>query len=208
MDLDFLPDSGVALASHPQQFGTPGKGSGMTQTPAADAAILQQPLHLAILSHTQPTELTSSSSSATLRPHNVVFIPSPSTLPFHHKPLSRAFVNTIGRLGRWERVLNPRNTMGVGGTSQLQVARADPLDIPPFNLESNATGDLLIIRGGVEQNLKMIDQQSTINPPLASSLASTSSIHSSSVRSSSRPSSWKAAARSQHSSTDETSGER
>ena len=52
VDLDFLPDSGVALASHPQQFGTPGKGSGMTwQTPAADAAILQQLLHLEIPSH-------------------------------------------------------------------------------------------------------------------------------------------------------------
>lgn len=191
VDLDFLPDSGVALASHPQQFGTPGKGPGMTQTPAADAAILQQPLHLAILSHTQSTELTSSSSSATLRPHNAVFVPSPSTLPFHHKPLSRAFVNTIGRLGRWKRVLNPRNTVGAGGNSQLQVTPANPLDISPFNLESNATGDLLIIRGGVEQYLRMIDQQSTTNPSLASSLASstTSSIHSNSVRSSSHPSS-------------------
>jgi len=98
-------------------------------------------------------------------------------------------MNTIGRLGRWKRVLNPRITVGAGGNSQLQVARADPLDIPLFNLESNATGDLLIIRGGVEQYLKMIDQQSTTNPSLASSLVSTSSIHSNSVRSSSHPSS-------------------
>jgi len=191
VDLDFLPDSGVASASHPQQFGAAGKGSGMSQTSAADAAILQQPLHLAILSHTQSTELTSSSSSATLRPHNGVFIPSPSTLPFHHKPLSRAFVNTIGRLGRWKRVLNPRNSVGTGGNSQLQVTLADPLDISPFNLEPNATGDLLMVKGGVEQYLRMIDQQSTTNPLLASSHASstTSSIHSNSVRSSSHPSS-------------------
>ena len=99
--------------------------------------------------------------------------------------------STIGRLGRWKRVLNPRNTVGAGGNSQLQMARADPLDISPFNLEANATGDLLIIRGGVEQYLKMVDQQSTTNPPLASSLASstTSSIHYNSVRSSSHPSS-------------------
>ena len=188
MDLDFLPDSGASLPSHPQQFGTAGKGPGKTQTSAADVAILQQPLHLAILSHTQSTELASSSSSATLRPHNGVFVPSPSAIPFHHKPLS-AFVNTIGRLGRWKRVLNPRNA-AAGGNSQ--VILTDPFDISPFNLEPNATGDLLMVRGGVEQYLKMIDQQSTINPSsLASSHASstTSSIHSDSVRSSSHPSS-------------------
>lgn len=190
VDLDFLPDSGVAVADCPQQFGAAGKGQGVSQTSAADAAILQQPLHLAILSHTQSTELASSSSSATLRAHNGVFVPSPSTLPFHHKPLSRAFVNTIGRLGRWKRVLNPRNAPG--GNSQLQIATTDPFDVSPFNLEPNATGDLLRVRGGVEQYLKMIDQQPTTNPSsLASSIASptASSIHSSSVRSSSHPSS-------------------
>jgi hypothetical protein len=100
-------------------------------------------------------------------------------------------VNTIGRLGRWKRVLNPRNAVGAGGNSQLQATPADPLDISPFNLEPNATGDLLMVRGGVEQYLKMIDQQSTTNHSLASSHASstTSSIHSNSVRSSSHPSS-------------------
>ena len=192
VDLDFLPDSGAALASHPQSFGATGKGPMMAPASAADAAILQQPLHLAILSHTKPPELASSSSSATLRQHNGVLVPGPSTLPFHHKPLSRAFVNTIGRLGRWRRVLNPRNTVGTGANSQLQATPVDPLDVSPFNLEPNATGDLLMVRGGVEQYLKMIDQQSTTNPSsLASSHVSstTSSIHSNSVRSSSHPSS-------------------
>ena len=192
VDLDFLPDSGAALASHPQPFGAAGKGPGMSPSSAADAAILQQPLHLAILSQPQSTELTSSSSSATLRPHNGVFVPSPSTLPFHHKPLSRAFVNTIGRLGRWKRVLNPRNAAGAGGNSRSHMTPADPFDVSPFNLESNATGDLLMVKGGVEQYLKMIDQHSTTNPSsLASSLASstTSSINSGSVRSLSHPSS-------------------
>ena len=182
VDLDFLPDSGAATPSHPQQFGAAGKVPGMPPTPTADAAILQQPLHLAILSHTQPPELTTSPSSATLRPHNGIFVPSPSTLPFHHKPLSRAFVNTIGRLGRWKRVLNPRSAPGVGASSQLLVTPMDPLDISPFNLEPNATGDLLTVRGGVEQYLKMIDQQSQAS-------STTSSIHSSSVRSPSHPSS-------------------
>ena len=182
VDMDFLPDSGVITPSHPQQFGATGKGPGTSPTSAADAAILQQPLHLAILSHTQPPELTTSSSSATLRSHNGIFVPSPSTLPFHHKPLSRASVNTIGRLGRWKRVLNPRTAVGAGGSSQLLVTPVDPLDISPFNLEPNATGDLLMVKGGVEQYLKMIDQQSHAS-------STTSSIHSSSVRSPSHPSS-------------------
>ena len=182
VDLDFLPDSGAVSANHPQQFGATAKGPGMSPTAAADAAILQQPLHLAILSHTQPPELANAPSSATLRPHTGVFVPSPSTLPFHHKPLSRAFANTIGRLGRWKRVLNHRSTPGPGGSSQLQVSQADPPDVSPFNLEPNVTGDLLMVKGGMEQYLKMIDQQSH-----ASSTAS--SVHSSSVRSSSHPSS-------------------
>ena len=192
VDLDFLPDSGIASANRPQPFGTPGNGPGMSSASAADAAILQQPLHLAILSHPQPNELSSSASSATLRPHNAVFVPSPSTLPFHQKPLSRAFVNTIGRLGRWKRVLNSRNTAGASGDSRSQVTPADPFDVSPFNLEPNVTGDLLLVRGGVEQYLRMIDQQSTTNPSsLASSIASSaaSSIHSGSIRSLSHPSS-------------------
>ena len=192
VDLDFLPDSGTASVNHPQPFGTAGKGPGIPPASAADTGILQQPLHLAILSHAQPAELTSSPSSATLRQHGGVFVPSPSTLPFHHKPLSRAFVNTMGRLGRWKRVLNPRNTAGTSGNLRTQTTVADPLDVSPFNLEPNATGDLLMVRGGVEQYLKMIDHQSTTNPPsLASSLASSaaSSINSGSVRSLSHPSS-------------------
>ncbi|KAF9784580.1 ras GEF [Thelephora terrestris] len=182
VDLDFLPDSGAASVNHPQSFGATGKGPGISPSSAADAAILQQPLHLAILSHTQPPDLVNSPSSATLRPHNGIFVPSPSTLPFHHKPLSRAFANTIGRLGRWKRVLNHRSAPGPGGSSQLQVAQADSLDVSPFNLEPNVTGDLLMVKGGMEQYLKMIDQQSHAS-------STTSSVHSSSVRSSSHPSS-------------------
>ena len=192
VDLDFLPDSGATSVNHPQAFGVAGKGPGIPPTSTTDTPILQQPLHLAILSHAQPAELTSSPSSATLRQHGGVFVPGPSTLPFHHKPLSRAFVNTMGRLGRWKRVLNPRNTAGTGGNPRTPTTTADPLDVSPFNLEPNATGDLLMVRGGVEQYLKMIDHQSTTNPPsLASSLASSaaSSINSGSVRSLSHPSS-------------------
>ena len=98
----------------------------------------------------------------------------------------------MGRLGRWKRVLNSRGAASVDGNSRTQTTTAHPLDVSPFNLEPNATGDLLMVRGGVEQYLKMIDHQPTTNPPsLASSLVSSaaSSINSGSVRSLSHPSS-------------------
>jgi len=63
--------------------------------------------------------------------------------------LSRVFVKTIGRLGRWKRVLNSRQTVDSG--------LAVPANVSAFDLELNATGDLLMVRGGVEQYLKMIE---------------------------------------------------
>lgn len=63
--------------------------------------------------------------------------------------LSRAFVKTIGRLGRWKRVLNSRQAVDTG--------IAVPADVSVFDLELSADSDLLTVRGGVEQYLKMIE---------------------------------------------------
>lgn len=76
---------------------------------------------------------------------------TPATLPVHHSALSRAVVNTIGRLGRWKRVLSSRSP---------QSSMAPCADVSAFDLELNATGDLLTVRGGVEQYLKMIEPSS------------------------------------------------
>ncbi|KAI6021926.1 ras guanine nucleotide exchange factor domain-containing protein [Pisolithus marmoratus] len=63
--------------------------------------------------------------------------------------LSRAFMKTIGWLGRWKRVLNSRQTIDTG--------IAVPANVSAFDLEMSATSDLLTVRGGVEQYLKMIE---------------------------------------------------
>ncbi|KAF4568291.1 hypothetical protein EYR36_010301 [Pleurotus pulmonarius] len=77
------------------------------------------------------------------------FVQPPATLPIHHSALSRVIVKTIGRLGRWKRVLNSRATvrapLGVCG------------DVSAFDLELTASRDLLTVNGGVEQYLKMIE---------------------------------------------------
>ncbi len=107
--------------------------------PSTAQILLQQPLHMTILQHSRSPG------------SNLVLSESPSALPVHHSALSRVVVNTIGRLGRWKRVLSSRSP-------------ATPLapcgDVNAFDLELNATGDLLAVRGGVEQYLKMIDPSS------------------------------------------------
>ncbi|KAF5329123.1 hypothetical protein D9758_017145 [Tetrapyrgos nigripes] len=82
----------------------------------------------------------------------VPFIQTAATLPIHHNALSRAFVKTIGRLGRWKRVLNNR-TNGR--------APANPCaGVSAFDLELTVSRDLLTVNGGVESYLRMIERQS------------------------------------------------
>ncbi|CCM05908.1 uncharacterized protein FIBRA_08146 [Fibroporia radiculosa] len=105
-----------------------------------DLATLRQPLHLAFLQYGKKGS-TGTRSSA---------MASPILLPMPHNTLSRVFVNTIGRLGQWKRVLNSRAT----GRTALNC-----LDVSAFDVEANETGDLLLVRGGVEQYLKMVETQ-------------------------------------------------
>ena len=72
-------------------------------------------------------------------------------LPVRHSVLSRAFVKTIGRLGRWKRVLHPRTSI-----------RSTPIGpcgagASAFDIEISASRDLLTMNGGVEQYLKLIE---------------------------------------------------
>ena len=100
---------------------------------------MQQPLHRAIMEH-RP------SISAAPAAHHPT---TPAIIPMHQNILSRALVNTIGRLGRWKRVnsrpaaVNPRH----GVPASLTVCG----DNSAFDLELNMTDDLLTVRGGVEQ---------------------------------------------------------
>lgn len=115
-----------------------------------------------VLSPTKPTSLPLSSLNILQRTDHA---PGPSTdadPPFvqnngpvihdhRHSALSRAFVRTIGRLGRWKRVLNhrtvrPTTTLGACGVGDQA-----------FDLELAVSKDLLTVNGGVEQYLKMIE---------------------------------------------------
>ncbi|KAG2151000.1 uncharacterized protein EDB93DRAFT_1276744 [Suillus bovinus] len=147
VDLDFAPDE---PPTHPQSIFHGDNStafsfnSGSVSSPPRAPAILQQPLQMNILQQSRASISASSNASDTT--------PTNSSLPpivFPQSAISRAFVKTIGRLGRWKRVLNLRQTVDTG--------LAVPANVSAFDLELNATGDLLMVRGGVEQYLKMIE---------------------------------------------------
>lgn len=121
-----------------------------TATPSANTILLSQPLSATILGHVK------SSKPGTDTP----LTQTPTSLPVQHSAISRAFVNTIGRLGRWKRVLNARSSVSPPHCG----------DVSAFDLELNATGDLLSVRGGVEEYLKMLN----LSPPLFPNAQSTS----------------------------------
>ncbi|KAL1664585.1 hypothetical protein GGF50DRAFT_54504 [Schizophyllum commune] len=72
------------------------------------------------------------------------------TLPVHHNALSRVFVKTIGRIGRWKRVLNSR--------ALPPAPMNDSGNVSAFDLEWNVSRDMLTVQGGVGAYLKMIGQ--------------------------------------------------
>lgn len=115
-----------------------------TNTSSTSRILLQQPLHLTILQHARALPPGTNAPMAETT--------SALSLPVHHSALSRVVVNTIGRLGRWKRVLSSRSP-----TTPLSPCG----DVSAFDLELNAAGDLFTVRGGVEQYLKMIDPIAT-----------------------------------------------
>ncbi|PCH43076.1 ras GEF [Wolfiporia cocos MD-104 SS10] len=132
IDLDF--DTGMPIGENTLGMSTPSS----TRDPSGplDLATLRQPLHLAFLQYGKKSPASPLSGSV--------------LLPVPHNTISRVLVNTIGRLGRWKRVLNSR----APGRAPLNA-----LDVSAFNVEANETGDLLLVRGGVEQYLKMVENQ-------------------------------------------------
>ncbi|TFK48184.1 ras GEF [Heliocybe sulcata] len=152
VDLDFGLDEDT-LSSLPQGFPSQKEVSGSAvkvqssgpggslqhpaSVPSAALAVLQQPLQMTILKH--------ANAAATDSP----FVQTSATLPVHHSTLSRVLVKTIGRLGRWKRVLNQRASPMMPSTSA---------DVSAFDVELSMAGDLLNVPGGVEQYLKMIER--------------------------------------------------
>ncbi|KAJ7440137.1 ras guanine nucleotide exchange factor domain-containing protein [Mycena latifolia] len=144
VDLDFLSDE-QALAEGPSHFTGGdlanahlstvilGSSTRASTMPLSSLSILQRMDHLAAESNTIPPP----------------FVHSPAMQPNHPSALSRAFVKTIGRLGRWKRVLNQRST---GVRAPLGAGA----DVNATDLELTVGRDLLSVNGGAEQYLKMI----------------------------------------------------
>lgn len=160
IDLDF-DDAG---STDPQDFRLSTAGS-KNPTTAIDLAMLRQPLHLAFL---QPTKQPTPTPSAPP-------VPAPVPLPVAHSTLSRVIVNTMGTLGRWKRVLHLR--------SPVRAPINATLDMSAFDVEPSDKGDLIQVKGGVEQYLKLVEnqvaqasallQQTTTAPPQPPSTAHT-----------------------------------
>ncbi|RDX47589.1 ras GEF [Lentinus brumalis] len=118
-----------------QDFGTNGAGSN-----ALDLVLMRQPLHMSLMQYGKQSQATVAAAH-----------PNVPISPFPHNTISRVFVNTIGRLGRWKRVLNSRGP--------VQATMTVGVDVSAFDVEANETGDLLLVKGGVEQYLRLVESQ-------------------------------------------------
>ena len=124
LDLDFI-------AEPTSLIGNSGFGKTKGAAGADGATVIQQPLHRAILEH-RPSLSASVSPTAMISAH-------------HPSALSRALANTVGRLGRWKRALNP---------GSRHAGNPGPSVVSAFDLELNPDGDFH--HGGVEQYLSAI----------------------------------------------------
>ncbi|KAG8706245.1 hypothetical protein FRC09_002508 [Ceratobasidium sp. 395] len=81
-------------------------------------------------------------------------------MPMHHGPLTRALVNTMGRIGRWKRGLGARSTMSVAASAGCVDSSAYEGDLGLFVGAAGPSGggsgvEVVAVRGGVEEYLKM-----------------------------------------------------
>ncbi|UZJ52982.1 hypothetical protein CBS101457_002302 [Exobasidium rhododendri] len=117
----------------------------------------------------------------------------PPPLPLSQNTISRVFVNTVGKLSRLKRNLNSRAANSLGNTT-------DGNGYEGLEFEANDSGDLLFIRGGLENFLQFFnmhvssDQKSQVSDedPTSDSLTGreeTPSLSATSNQSSSTPAS-------------------
>ncbi|KAJ6578832.1 hypothetical protein DFH09DRAFT_1030705 [Mycena vulgaris] len=171
VDLDFLPDE-QALAEAPSDFTGGDLANAHLSTVHLGSSTRASSMPLSSLSILQRTDHHLTADAGGMTP----FVQSPATLPIHHSALSRAFVKTIGRLGRWKRVLNQRST---GVRTPLGACA----DVGAIDLELNVGRDLLSVNGGVEQYLKMIAPEASapavpVAPPPSAASAAASAVFS------------------------------
>ena len=154
LDLDFLPDD-ANLEDFPSGFHTDPANAHLTINNAVKGTAI---------SPSRPTSMPLNILQRTDAPGphaegemSFVQNPSQAVLPIRHNSLSRAFMKTIGRIGRWKRVLNPKystrpTSIGACGT------------VSAFDLEISASRDMLTTHGGVEEYLMMAGPVSSGGP--------------------------------------------
>jgi hypothetical protein len=142
VDLDFSDASSDDVRQSPASGRPSGAGQrGNVQLNMAAATALGSPI--------SPTVAGNSAHRHTLAP----MIPQgpapapqqPPTLPSSQGAISRVFVNTVGRISRFKRVLGAR-----GAHSGAFPAVRDTVGFEGLEFEANDSGDLLFIRGGLE----------------------------------------------------------
>ncbi len=146
LDLDFIAEPTPLL-------GNSGFGSAKGVAGADGVAMTQQPLHRAIMEH---------------RPSLSASVSPTVAYPAHHpSALSRALANTVGRLGRWKRALNPGSRQAVNPPPSTEVSA--------FDLELSPEGDLLHVRGAMEQYLNVFEiprGSTNVAPPVPPTIVS------------------------------------
>ena len=145
LDLDFLPDD-ANLEDFP---------SGFLTDPANAHLTINNAVKGTAISPSRPTSMPLNILQRTDAPGphaegEMTFVQNPSqvVLPIRHNSLSRAFVKTIGRIGRWKRVLNPKY-------SSRPSSLAPCGNVSAFDIEISAARDMLTTHGGVEEYLMM-----------------------------------------------------
>lgn len=146
LDLDFLPDD-ANFDDFPSGFPTDPANAHLTFNNAVKGTGISPSrptsMPLNILHRTEAPSIHAEGEMS------FVQIPNPVVMPIRHNSLSRAFVKTIGRIGRWKRVLNPKySTRPPTSLAACGAASA-------FDLEISAARDMLITQGGIEEYLMM-----------------------------------------------------
>lgn len=142
LDLDFLPDEA-----------TTEEASGFQSDPANAHLTVGHVAGAVALGQTRPTSLPLSSFGIRQLPDhspgsNIDSEPglhNHQASPARHNALSRAFVRTIGRLGRWKRVFQPKSP----DLTPRAFGSVTGSNVSAFDLELNASADHLTTESGV-----------------------------------------------------------
>ncbi|KAN0065486.1 Guanine nucleotide exchange factor lte1 [Thecaphora frezii] len=140
-----------ASSGGPSQHGACG---GAVQ--AARAAALKAAAESVVLAPHRQVGARLKPAAVAASPNLVLHAPHPPPLPHAHNTLSRVFVHTVGRLSRFKRVLGSRSTLLP--TSSFADSSHEDLEF-----EANDSGDLLFVRGGLENFIQYFNIDSNVS---------------------------------------------